>query len=163
MTMTPETKATLRQLEDADWFSLVGQHDANTNVAIVLSSWDEAIEHCSSMEWENLELQIVNRLCEKLLAAAPDRFNQWNEIVNEMKQHTIPLVERKIAAVVEQCHLPKVFSDSVQWDILNLCMESEYIDVVPPGFYAGMAFWYVNGHFPCGWKDEPPKGKPIIY
>jgi len=52
----------------------------------------------------------------------------------------------------------------VQWEILGVCMEAEYADVYPPGFYASQAYWYVKGHFPCGWEGgEFPKGKLIIY
>jgi hypothetical protein len=56
-----------------------------------------------------------------------------------------------------------VFENMVQWDILHVCMEAEYADVYPPGFYASQAYWYVKGHYPCGWQGEFPKGKLIIY
>ena len=52
---------------------------------------------------------------------------------------------------------------AVQWDILHVCMEAEYADVYPPGFYASQAYWYVKGHFPCGWQGEFPNGKLIVY
>jgi hypothetical protein len=65
--------------------------------------------------------------------------------------------------VVAEHDLPKVFLDTVDWDILNLCMEAEYADVYPPGFYASQAYWYLKGHFPCGWQGAFPKGKLVIY
>ena len=42
-------------------------------------------------------------------------------------------------------------------------MEAEFADVYPPGFYASQAYWYVKGHFPCGWQGEFPNGTLIIY
>jgi len=159
--MNPAILATLKRLERADWFSRVGVKD--TEAAVVLSSWDEAVEHCSSLEWENLCLEMSNRLSEKILQKSKERFVKWNDIAIELKQTTIPFVRRKIESVVQDHHLPKVFEDTVQWDVLALCMETEYADVVPPGFYTGHAYWYTKGHFPCGWQQGTPSGKPIIY
>lgn len=161
--MRPETQATLRQLEDAHWFSSVGVRDATSSVAVVLSSWDEAIEFSSSLSWENMRLEIANSFRKKLLEKAMVRYRQWNDIVDDVKTLTMPLVERKIGPVVKRFGLPQVFKDDVHWDILHLCMEAEYVDVCPPGFYSGLAFWYANGHFPCGWLEDEPRGRPIIY
>jgi len=65
--------------------------------------------------------------------------------------------------VVRENDLPKAFEDTVQWDIIHLCMEAEYADVYPPGFYASQGYWYAKGHFPCGWQGEFPLGTRIIY
>jgi len=158
-----ETSENLRHLEDTDWFAHVGEHDETSEGCIVLSSWEEAVGHSSDPEWRNLRLEISNRHREKILSVSPQRFCQWNDIVDEMKKFTIPLVRRKVAKVVREHNLPKLFIDAVDWDILGLCMESEYVDVCPPGFHSADGYWYIHGHFPCGWKDEGPKGKPIIY
>jgi hypothetical protein len=128
--------------------------------------WGQAIEHCSSIEWENLCLEAANQFRERLVERSMDRFRQWNVITAELKQATIPLVQRKIEVVMRDNDLPKRFEDMVQWDILHLCMEAEYADVTPPDFYAAQAYWYVKGHFPCGWHgpiDEFPKGTRIVY
>ena len=159
--MHRRTLATLDQLEEANWFAQVGVRD--TNAAIVLSSWEEAIAHCGSIEWENLCLEALNQYCERLVERSKDRFNKWNEIALELKKTTEPFVRQKIETVVRQNNLPEVFEKMVQWDILHVCMESEYADVYQPGFYASQAFWYTKGHYPCGWQGDFPKGKLIIY
>lgn len=159
--MHPRTVATLTQLDQANWFTCTGVRD--TDKARVLSSWQEAIEHCSSIEWENLCLEAVNQYCERLIERSKERFNKWNEIATEIKQTSEPFVRRKIQAVVCQHNLPTVFESMVQWDILHVCMEAEYAEVYPPGYYASQAYWYVHGHFPCGWEGEFPNGKLIIY
>jgi hypothetical protein len=159
--MHPRTKATLGKLEKANWFSCVGIKDATK--AIILSSWHEAIEYCSSAEWENLGLEAANRYRERLLERSKERFNQWNDIVTQLKPVTESFVRRKIEVVVREHELPKVFEDTVQWDILHVCMEAEFADVYQPGYYASQAFWYINGHFPCGWDGEFPNGRIIIY
>lgn len=159
--MHPRTTATLEKLEKPNWFSCVGIKDASK--AIVLSSWQEAIEYCSSVEWENLGLEAANQYRERLLERSKERFNQWNDIVTQLKPLTESFVRRKIEVVVREHGLPKVFEDTVQWDILHVCIEAEFADVYQPGYYARRAFWYVNGHFPCGWDGEFPKGRIIIY
>lgn len=159
--MHPRTKATLKQLEQAAWFSKVGVPD--TDKAIVLPSWDEAIKHCGSPEWEDLCLEAQNQYCERLFERSRERFNRWNEIAIKVKATTVPLVQRKIAPVVRKHGLPEVFEATVQWDILGICMEAEYADVYPPGFYAALSYFYAHGHFPCGWQGEFPKGRPVVY
>ena len=159
--MHPRTIATLDKLEKDNWFACVGKKD--TTAAIVLSSWQEAIEHCSSVEWENLCLEASNQYCERLVERSKERFNQWNDIAVELKQTTVLFVRRKIEAVVREHDLPQVFENMVQWDILGACMEAEYADVYQPGYYASQAYWYVKGHFPCGWEGDFPKGNLIIY
>jgi hypothetical protein len=159
--MHPRTIVTLQTLEEADWFSCVGLKDAEA--AIVLSSWDEAIAHCASPEWEDLCLEAANQYRTRLVERSRERFAKWNDVVDDVKKTTLSFVRRKIEAVVRKHNLPKVFEDTVQWDILHLCMESEYADVCPPGFYASQAYWYVKGHFPCGWKEDFPKGVLVVY
>ena len=163
--MHPRTKATLQQLEVANWFSQVGTMYGITQPekVIVLSSWQEAIERCSSIEWENLCLEALNQYRERLCERSKERFNQWNNNVEMVKATTISLVQRKIETVVRQNDLPKVFENVVQWDVLGVCMESEFADVYPPGFFASNAYWYIKGHFPCGWEGEFPKGTLIVY
>lgn len=159
--MHERTKETLEELERAQWFRKVGQKD--TQVAIVLSSWEEAIKSCASDAWQDLLLEAANRYTEKLASISRERFRQWNAIVQKVDATVISLVDRKTAQVIEENQLPKVFKDTVEWDILHLAMEAEYADVYEPGFFASQAYWYVQGHFPCGWEGAFPEGQLVIY
>src|ERR1700722_8211369 len=159
--MHQRTIATLDRLEKADWFSCVGMDESK--LARVLSSWQEAIDHCTLVEWKDVRLEAANQYRLHLLERAKDRFRKWNEIAVEVRSVTEPFVLRKIEAVARKENLPKEFEHAVGWDIAHLCMESEYADVHAPGFYTGMAYWYTVGHFPCGWEGGFPGGHPIIY
>jgi hypothetical protein len=160
--MHPRTIATLEELEQASWFSRVGIKKDSTT-AIVLASWPEAIEYCSSPEWDDLCNEAQNQYCERLVERSMKRWERWNDTVDEVKKVTIPLVNRKIAAVVRAHNLPEIFAAQVHADITSLLMECEYADVYPPGFFASNAYWYVNGHFPCGWSGGVfPKGQLVI-
>ena len=156
--MHPRSIATLLELEEADWFSRVGTKQDSTT-AIVVGSWPEAIQHCSSAEWEDLRLEAMNQYCERIAERSPERWKHWNEIAAEVRA-----VERKIEPVVRKNNLPEIFGIVVRADILMLLMEAEYADVCPPGFFAASSYWYANGHFPCGWSGGfPPIGRLVIY
>jgi len=159
--MQPATIGTIKELDNAAWFSRVGIKD--TTVAMVLSSWQEAIESAASDEWEDLRLDAANQLSRRILERSRERFRRWNEIALEVKNAIEPSVMRKIEVVTREHNLPKAFGDHVRWDIMHLCMEAEYADLCPPAFYAGISYFYVNGHFPCGWSGEHPKGRLVIY
>ena len=159
--MHPTTDATLEKLERTAWFSRVGQPTAAD--VLVLASWEEAVEQCSSLEWENLNIDAFNDYRAELAERSKEKFRQWNEVVDELKKRTIPLVRRKIQDVVRAERLPKRFEGMVQWDILGFCTEAEYADVCPPGFSTRLGAWYLDGHFPCGWWGNFPEGKLIVY
>jgi len=126
-------------------------------------SWADALRLSQESKWKALHQEAVNQYAERVLERNVDRYRQWNEIVRALKHHTIPLVLNKVKQVAELNDLSKSFVTSVQWDILHVCIESEYADVFPPGFYANQAYWYMRGHYPCGWDGEFPGGRPVIY
>ena len=119
--MQQQTRDLLAALEDADWFSAVGQAVPKLpqGQAIVASSWAEAVECCGSISWENYTLEQRNLLTICLHDHARDRYQRWNEIVCEMKAAFEPLVERKIRRVVEEHALPEVVGHCVRRIVLT--------------------------------------------
>ena len=159
--MHQRTISNLIELENTKWFVNVGKPDSEH--VIFLTSWNNAINSCTGTEWESLCQEAVNQYRTRLLERDKQRFRDWNVLVREIKKSTVPLVLSKTKNVVDTNQLPKRFIDTVQWDILHLCMEAEYADVFPPGFFASQAFWYMKGHFPCGWKGEFPDGQLVVF
>jgi hypothetical protein len=159
--MHSTTIAILDQLEKTPWFSRIGT-DVGPSAAVV-TSWLEAIEYCGSFEWEAVQLEALNQYRQCLRQRSKERFQLWNDTVDEVKKITRPFVGRKIAAVVHEYNLPEIFSIQVNHDIIGLCMESEYTDVCLPGLFTSIGYWYLNGHFPCGWWGVFPQGKLVIY
>ncbi|TDU73144.1 hypothetical protein EI77_01612 [Prosthecobacter fusiformis] len=150
--MNQRTIATLNELRHLEWFTKCGVHDVQS--AIILTSWKEAIASCAKLEWQNLRLEMSNKLSEGIAKKAPDQFQKWNESVREIKPLVEELIEIKTHNVVAQNNLPSVFINVVRWDILSLALEAEFADVISVSFYAGHSFWYAKGHFPCGWDFE---------
>ena len=159
--MHPRTVATLDQLRREDWFRNVGVRD--TELADVLSSWDEAIASCASLDWENLGLEAANQYRERLLERDRGAMATWNATVKLVKPAALALVREKTSAIIEANQLPKIFLNNVNWDIVHLLMECEYAETHPPWFYASKAYWYLNGHFPCGWRGPLHGGRLLVY
>lgn len=159
--MHSKTIEMLDRLEKASWFSRVGIKDGPS--AAVVASWPEAIEYCSSPEWEDLQLEASNQFCERIAERSRERWRVWNETVREVNKVATPLVDRKIATVIRENSLPKFFRIQVNHDICSLCMENEYADICPPSLFTRLAYWYIGGHFPCGWWGAYPEGKVIVY
>ena len=159
--LSAATLATLDGLRNVEWFANVGRPD--TDRADFVATWDEAIKNCGSLEWENLCLEAANQYRERVAELSPSRLSHWNETVAMVKPASQALVREKIADVIAREDLPKIFVDTVDWDILHLCMEAEFGDIHPAGFYASQAYWYAAGHFPCGWRGAFPDGQLIIF
>lgn len=159
--MHPRTIATLKKLEQVDWFRNVGVKDLE--LATIVSSWQEAMRHCESLEWENLRLDAANTLGIRVRRVSVERYNAWNEYAAEIRPVIEPLIDDKSRHVVIRNGLPRKFTNAVRWDIGHLCMECEYADIVPPAFFTGLAYWYVAGHFPCGWEGDYPEGRIIVF
>ena len=69
------------QLEKASWFSRVGVEEGSR--VAVLTSWPEAVEQCSSFEWEDLRLEALNQCRECIAERSKERLQLWNNTVDE--------------------------------------------------------------------------------
>ncbi len=155
------TKAVLDRLGNIDWFSNIGVND--TEEADILNNWQDAIDSCASIEWENLCLEAANRLRISIRARSASELQKWNDIVIAIRPDVLALISEKTSLFVKENDLPKVFVDTVEWDVLHYCMEEEYATVIPPDFYAKQINWYMRGHFPCGWRGQFPAGRILIF
>lgn len=126
--MNPRIRSTLQQLEDVEWFHAVGIVD--TSNALVLQTWGDAVDHCRSSDWEDLCLEAANRFRERLARSSVERFCTWNDVIADIKPTVVEFVTEKTRSVVRANQLPRVFSATVEWDILHLCAEAEFADLV---------------------------------
>jgi hypothetical protein len=159
--VNPGTEKLLCELERAVWFRNVGVNSVRDISSP--NNWQEAIDSCESLQWENTQLHAANDIRDRMRSESIQRYDEWNDIVAYLKPRTEPLAIAKTMDVIRENNLPKVFLDSVRWDILHLCIESEYADCVEPGFYHNLGLWYVRGNFPCGWEGKFPEGSLIVY
>jgi glycosylphosphatidylinositol transamidase (GPIT) subunit GPI8 len=161
--MLRTTDAVLSELISTNWFRNVG-NEVEQNVKR-LSNWKEAIDACSSIEWENFRLDRGNELSEELSAKDLDRYASWNDLALEIKFKAEPLFEKQLKEVKIFEAYPKKLLSCVRWDVLHICLEAEFGNIVQSSFYLNhLKPIYVSGHFPCGWTEgKYPEGRLVIY
>jgi len=159
--MNPKTLASFDQLREADWFSNLGQ--PREGAFTIVTTWEAALQHCGSDQWQDLILEAANRYREAVFKRDPARFQKWNGVVKDVKTIVLPFIEQKVHPMVVGSGLPQSVEGAVRWDLIHFAMECEFADVYPPGFFASQAYWYTQGRFPCGWDGDFPKGKRILY
>lgn len=152
--MRDETGILLEAMQSWPWFEHVGEPIDNPGVMAV-GSWADAVDPERSFIWECVTLQVSNRFSYDLRKRNWHRAQMWNPLVDEFKRILKPLFER-IGALGARLSLPEgAFYHQVQWDIVGICLETEYADIYSPLFNVPILVpWYQAGHFPCGW-DGP--------
>ena len=167
MTLRPATLATIERFKRANWFARVGENlidSGKISVPItIVSSWKEATRQCESSEWDLTLNESANEFRNRLVRASKEEFCAWNDHVIAVKEISKPLVEEKMAEVQQKHCLSSAVSDTMRWIVMMTLTEAEYAHVVESGNHSKLAFWIVNGHFPCGWKGEFPNGNLIIF
>jgi hypothetical protein len=114
--MLPAAVSVLEQLDDADWFSRVGVRDAD--VAIVLSSWQEALAHLASAEWKELRMMAACALSESVCDRSGEGLEKFDETMQELFSIVSPFVHYKLDEFVRVNNLPEIFEKMVFFDIL---------------------------------------------
>ena len=160
-------EAFARNLEAIDWFRSCGQTPAGDLpfAATPVASWDEAIERCSDLSWENTTLEARNELTAFLSVHSRREDQNWNVITEAAKARVItPLAERVWQPFATRVGLGKVFVDCVSWDVLAAVMEHEYRACTGrPEWFQQLLRVYQAGHFPCGWSGEWPSGRLWVW
>jgi hypothetical protein len=160
--MKPEVKVKLDSIFNYPFFQSVGSSLPPT--VTPLKSWSAASKMCRSHKWETCQLMARNALQGKIEARYPEdtvnhyfwhRHQEWNPIVIEIR----PLVHSFIDGLLPKFPLQdkalKNVRDDLSWDIMGICLEFEYRDIVEPIFYMPVVEpWYAKGHFPCGWDGD---------
>lgn len=164
--MKTQTKGLLEQLDKATFFREVGRplpEAIQISITTVIS-WNEALTCCHSIEWENYTLEQRNVLTMYLGTHAHDRYQNWNDIVMDVKKVSGPIAQRKALLLGRtERSMKKRIEDCINWDIMGACMELEYADIRVPSFFCWLMEFYLLGHFPCGWGERNNKGKILLY
>jgi len=156
------TRNTLLHIISKTLFSKVGQPLSN-NVTIA-NSWEEAVNECSKLKYIELKFAAGNQLTSAIHHAAKDVYNlTWNNNVVEIKSFIIPFVTEQVERLRLSSEVTSVIRNAVGGDLIDLGLEAEYSEYVKPGFFAGLSYWYDQGHFPCGWQGEYPQGKLMVF
>jgi hypothetical protein len=159
--MRPETKALLLKFENMVWFFSAGSPFDQKEGIQRLDDWSAAIEVCCSQVSSDARLEANNELTVQLSISHKEAYRSWNAKVAELKPQIERLVAQKLVAssMWTNVHgdVAQSVIDGLRWDLLALCMASEYKDLVSTKYYQLLEYWYLAGHFPCGWLGEVPE------
>jgi hypothetical protein len=159
---TTSVNCTFAELETSDWFSKVGGSCIPGTKTV--SSWGDAVQSLNDPEWSNLCLSARNGYVQALKDTNHKMYKQWNVIAIEVKKLSDPLVASKVAKLTLTKQQKHRVAQVVAWDIMHCLMEAAYSDIVKPGFYSALSYYYVQGRLPCGWfGGEYPDGMQLIY
>jgi hypothetical protein len=156
------------RIDRINWFTNCGAPLApgNINQSIVqVENWEHAKTWYTDAKWEDTTLEARNMLTEFLNSKYPNKYSEWNKIVNEAKGYIESSLSDKLWGYGEKYNLGNSFIDCVKWDVLHAIMEFAYIDCKNiPHFFLDLILVYENGNFPCGWDGAyPVNGELVVY
>lgn len=169
--MNARTQQMLQRLESFQWFANVGQSAKDDYIPV--RTWSQAVESCAADVWSSVQLQVKNRIARDVRQKCYERSEEWNRIAAELRRGIAVIVTHSIEPVAKQFRLKPDFQSAVSWDMLGICIETEFSDVVRPLFFVPRLLpIYEAGHFPCGWdgsklnegwEGELPNLRLIVY
>jgi hypothetical protein len=159
--MKPNTNELLLRLEKADWFCNAGRPVETSPEVVRVSTWAEAFEVCAMQASDDARLEAQNELTVQLSARHSAVYKLWNTKVAELKPLVSKLMDKKLVVPAVRARVPneagKNFLDALRWELLGMCMAHEYEDVVSITKYRELfEYWFLAGHFPCGWIGKVP-------
>lgn len=169
--MNARTQQMMQTLESFRWFSDAGQPLSGDQRSV--HAWTQAVDSCAGDVWSSVQLQVKNRIARDVRQRNYGRAEEWNGIASELRKTIAILVAKVVEPVAVKWKLKPDFRGAVSWDMLMICMETEYLDLVSPLFFVPRLLpVYAAGHFPCGWEGpkllenwegELPKCRLIVY
>jgi hypothetical protein len=125
-------------------------------------SWEEAIQESEKYEWKCIKNEAINQISEYLDIHHRKIYQNWNIVVQEIRPQIIEVNENKIKPNLPINFIPQL-GNSVKSDIFDLLIETHWSYLVEPVFFTPVTFWYIKGHFPCGWQGNFPDGKLLVF
>ncbi len=125
------TKAVIEKLGSVQWFRAVGM-SVSEDVRIV-SSWEIALAEFKQGGWEDALHQASNRVSSAAFARDRDRHQLWNHAVDAIKPILQPLVYKQTLGLLDQGIFDYETQQLIYGDLLHVCEEAEYSDLVEPG------------------------------
>ena len=162
MKLRKTTLDTIDKLIAAPWFVAVGEPLDDKSVEAV-HSWKEAMQLCLSHQWDDCWIDANNGITQTLDRDHRQRYQDWNNIVDAIDPHLVKPIQTIAKKAIREHNLPKGFAQVLVSSTRVACVESQYSDILAPGFYSEIASWYLVGRLPCGLTEEYPNGKSLIF
>lgn len=120
-----------------------------------VDSWQTAARLAGSKKWETCCLAARNFLQGSVETRNWPRTQDWNPLADELRLEIVTFADALFSKRALPGDIVKKVKPQLSWDIMLICLEEEYRDVVEPAFYIPfLDRWYAEGHFPCGWDGD---------
>jgi hypothetical protein len=154
--MRAETRDLLDRFESLKWFAYVGGNGA-------ISSWAEATDHIERQDWLDVRVAASNALVTEIAAASPERMRRWNDIASLVRELLDELLDTALPREVRGVTLSPSIRTQVEWDLGQVVMASEYVDVARSPFFEALRDSYLAGRLPCGWSGALTAGSLVEF
>jgi hypothetical protein len=180
MELQPRTYEILQCFQYIDWFSSLGK--PITENVVQARSLEEAFEYQNSDDWIDFWTGMSNqfRYCIRHQVGEIE-LKQWQVRANLIDENYIESLFPSIIGIdqlildvratyiwfgleIEYAHL--CFTETFPDNLFGLYSEHivNRFNVIPPQPIAStLVYWYIRGHFPCGWIGGYPAGKLVVY
>ena len=159
--MNQSTRSLIGEFGKLDFFNMCGlPGDASV---IHVDDWDTAIWMITHPDWTDYKEWFWSDRLRVLSMEFPQEIKTWNDVVDEVKSFTEPLVDEIERARFAGQEVPKDVFDAIRWDLVQGCMEREYEEIVPNSIYTKLAEQYLAGRLPCGWDGDYPDGSVVVF
>jgi hypothetical protein len=125
-------------------------------------SWEEAIQESEKYEWKCIKNEAINQISEYLDTHHRKVYQNWNIVIGEIQPILDAVYEKKIMINLTGKSNNEA-GKSIRRDVLRLLLETHWSYLVEPVFFTPVTFWYIKGHFPCGWRGNFPDGKLLVF
>src|SRR5260221_2339875 len=120
-----------------------------------VTSWKASVDEKATRRWDRCTLMARNALQTAIELRAWQRSEQWNRLVDELRPKIATFIDKVIPNTCVPAEYIQLIKGTLRWDILGICFEEEFRDVVAPIFFISyLDPWYALGHFPCGWTGR---------
>lgn len=146
----------IESIKNIVFLSQTGTIEVDYELITDLHSAEKSI---NSLKWENLCLEMRGKFTASLSKNNEEIFQEWNNIVKEVKEKIIPLVEEQLNNLVMEKKITENMKAQIKFDIINISLYKTYSPFISSDFYESLYGVYLKGYIPCGWKGKFPKGK----
>jgi len=148
--MKPYVRSKLNTVFDYPYLQSLGKSLRGDVTPI--RTWTLATKECGSKKWGDCQLMARNTLFDSVQRKSWDRGQEWGLLADELR----PIIVGFVNSLTSKSPIPEGAREKVghtiAWDIMLICFEHEYRDLVEPFFYIPILEpWYAAGHIPCGW------------
>jgi len=147
--MHSHTRQLIEQMQVTSFFAKIATC-VDDHISPV-KTWKDAAVANRNAHWRWVKMEARNVFTQRLHDRCRDRFQKWNDLVDEIKPMTEEVVGRIMEGVPIKGKDRVLIEATLNWTLLAICMEKEYGEEHAPPFYRELWQWYQRGHFPCGW------------